>query len=237
MVNVAAIVEPRKHPALEFVLCNFWETLGWPIHIYHGTENLNYTMEILCRHPEIKKNVTMHDLKVKNLTIKDYNQLLTSVDFYRQLGSDVEYVLIFQTDTMLFPQSPHQMNYFLEGKYDYIGAPWGWLDSYDVSYCGGNGGLSLRNVARMIWLFCEFPFPKVTVDNEDAHICRKPGLRLPPRDVAEAFSTESTFSPTPFGCHKPWLYWTVEEYQQFRKYEPNIDKLIALNFMPGQKLV
>ena len=45
----AIIVEPRKHPALEFVLNNFLENLNndWNIIIYHGKKNKIYIKKII----------------------------------------------------------------------------------------------------------------------------------------------------------------------------------------------
>ncbi|TKC55816.1 hypothetical protein FBD94_24535 [Pedobacter hiemivivus] len=100
-------------------------------------------------------------------SIKGYNQLMLSFDFYNRF-SDFEYLLIHQSDVYLFKD---ELSYWCSQSYDYIGAPWyrpaklnkgplyswlfrnlwqpllvkkrknGWL--YNKV---GNGGLSLRRI-------------------------------------------------------------------------------------------
>ena len=78
-------------------------------------------------------NVKFTNLNVDNLSIKEYNKLLTSVWFYEQLLS--KKFLLFQTDSCLLKDGIED---FLE--FDYIGAPWPHLRNQI-----GNGGFSLRD--------------------------------------------------------------------------------------------
>ena len=45
----AIIVEPREHPALEFVLNNFLSTLSdeWNIIVFHGNKNIDFLKKII----------------------------------------------------------------------------------------------------------------------------------------------------------------------------------------------
>ncbi len=101
--------------------------------------------------------------------IAGYNRMMLSAEFYN-LFSDVDYILICQTDVYIFRD---ELTYWSARGYDYIGAPWMRKSKYntriaklylslrvvlhrkrkgfmkqDLFHRVGNGGLSLRNVAR-----------------------------------------------------------------------------------------
>lgn len=81
--------------------------------------------------------------------IPGYNRLMLSPQFYRAF-SDYEYILIYQLDCLVF--SSDLANWCTKG-WDYIGAPW--FLNFSPSPDGGlwrvgNGGLSLRNVAKSL---------------------------------------------------------------------------------------
>ena len=97
---------------------------------------------------------------------KSYSRLLLSEEFYRQF-MDYEYMLIAQTDTYIL-NTELSIEEFIEisrsNKYDYWGAPWpdgpfvrpySFKDRFKLMVVKhpenvhvGNGGFSLRNVAR-----------------------------------------------------------------------------------------
>ncbi|CAE7023957.1 serA [Symbiodinium natans] len=82
--------------------------------------------------------------------------------------------------------------------------------------CVGNGGFSVRH--------CDFlhaaldhmqataagevapPWPSRNEDMCFAHAAIDLAARVPSRKVAQEFSVETIFHPTPIGCHKPWQY-------------------------------
>lgn len=93
-------------------------------------------------------------------------------------------------------------------QYDYIGAPWHYMDGMAV----GNGGFSLRS-CRLMEVVATDPHIKIT-HPEDHHICRtyRPylettyGIKFAPMDVAEKFSFEGYLQPSKilngqFGVH------------------------------------
>lgn len=214
-----AIVEPRKHKALRFVLENVHQVLpDATIHLFHGTTNSLYAHRA-CQ--DFQNQVTFHNIDKRNLTLLEYNKLLTQPEFYETFQS--EYVLIFQTDSMLFPQSLFDISYFF--GYDYVGAPWKWAHRKDG---GGNGGLSLRKVQSFIDILGKHEYPMSVNVAEDLFFDSLP-LKFAPFDVAQRFSVESVWYAAPFGCHKPWQYLNAEEYIQLQKYAPHIKSLFDLN--------
>lgn len=217
-IGCCAIVEPRKHPALELTLRYTRATLpDWPIFIWHGTDNEDYVRNIT----KDMSDVHFISLKRENLTLSHYNKLLTNPKFYQTL-IDYTYVLIFQTDSLIFPFSPYTIEDFL--GFDYVGAPWRYFDDTNL---GGNGGLSLRHIPNMIRLLSKHPYTGKQA--EDVYICSLPGIHLPPRSVSERFSIESIEHPCPFGTHKPWWNFNPKQLADLISYAPAVETLWRLN--------
>ncbi|HIP14771.1 MAG TPA: hypothetical protein EYG74_04710 [Sulfurimonas autotrophica] len=78
--------------------------------------------------------------------IEGYNQLMLSVDFYKQFV-DYEYMLIYQLDALILSDALEQ---WLNKDLDYIGAPWLSEEKKLKVESVGNGGLSLRRVKIFI---------------------------------------------------------------------------------------
>jgi len=138
----AVIIEPRSHPALEFVLNNFTTNLNddWGFIIFHGNLNYNYIINIITKIPNYNIRIKLINLNVDNLTIEMYNNLLKNINLYENIPTET--FLIFQTDTLINPKYKDLIYEFID--YDYVGAPW--ISNGDV----GNGGLSLRKKSKMI---------------------------------------------------------------------------------------
>jgi hypothetical protein len=69
--------------------------------------------------------------------------MFTDPVLYKTHLSPAESLLVFQPDSIFCANAPTTLNDFLE--WDWIGAPW----SPQVAY-GGNGGLSLRKVSKIL---------------------------------------------------------------------------------------
>ena len=195
----AIIVEPRKHKALYFVLNNFLTNLSddWAIIICHGNKNIDYLNNII-QHKllHFKERITLINLNVDNLTIPDYNNLLTNKSFYDYIPTET--FLIFQTDTMIFKQHKNLINKFLE--YDYVGAPGANYSLYPEST--GNGGLSLRKKSKMLEIINSVPYNNL---QEDVYFSQsKINLYKPDFEKSKQFSIEQCFCEKSFGCHQPW---------------------------------
>ena len=216
----AVIVEPREHKALEFVLNNVLENLNedWNVLIFHGNNNMNYTSNIVNNNLyKYKHRISMKNLNVDNLTIYDYNKLLTSKSFYEQIPTEI--FLIFQTDSMICPEYKHYINEFL--KYDYVGAPWENLTK------GGNGGFSLRRKSKMNDIIDNCKNKEGM--NEDIYFsngCKDAKLYIPSPEESNKFSIETIYRDDSFGVHKPWNYVNIENKYSHCK---DLDKLVELN--------
>ncbi len=217
--GAAAIVEPRRHPALKLSLTSVRSTIDWPIYVFHGTENIDFVHKAVIG----LDNVHLVNLNTADLTLPQYNELLTSVSFYETFA-EYEFVLIFQTDAMLFPFSPYSIQDFC--YWDFVGAPWGHWPEHILA---GNGGLSLRRVSKMLEVCREFPWATGDRDAEDIYFARVPGIRYAPRYVSQRFSVETLLHDCPLGCHKPWWVLKGEEWKKLVQYAPIVETLCDLN--------
>lgn len=215
----AIIVEPREHKALVFVLDNFCSNLdeNWNIIVLHGNQNEHFIKNKL--ETDLKKHkhrVSLNNLGVNNLSLEEYNQLLTSQKFYSYIPT--EQFLIFQTDTLICRDYKDQIYEFMD--YDYVGAPNPeWV---------GNGGLSLRKKSKMLEIINNHS--RSPEENEDVFFTKiDNNLNIPNVDTANRFSNEKIYSENSFGVHKPWNYLTENEIKNKEKKCKGLMKLKELN--------
>jgi hypothetical protein len=81
-----------------------------------------------------------------NMTTNSQEEIsvfLTTLWLYETVLQPAEWLLVFQTDSILCANSRQSLNSWL--GYDWVGAPW-----HPKSKFGGNGGLSLRRVSKII---------------------------------------------------------------------------------------
>lgn len=164
---------------------------------------------------------------------RTYSELLLRLEFYDCFSTD--YLLILQPDALIFSDS---LNYWIDERYDYIGAPWpsgidfpfsiltpSFPSTYSVRPTVGNGGLSLRRISSIRKILEKYAAQAAVWRNvgnpEDVFLGMAlvllPGARLPNLITAASFSIEtnpSFFLPLlegaiPFGCHA------------FDRYEPS----------------
>ena len=212
------IVEPRRHPALSFVLQNIATNLpsDWKILIFHGKDNKEYVQTIVEQMVDPSRFLTPIQLEIDNLSLEQYNAVLMSQAFYRCIPTET--LLIFQTDTLIL--EPSQLQDFL--SYDYVGAPW-------KSGHVGNGGFSLRKKSKMLAIIAAVnPFHV----NEDVYFSMQKVVPMnkPRFQEAQRFAVETVFHPSPFGIHAPWKHLTQIQMDHFTKKYPTIQELIHLQF-------
>jgi hypothetical protein len=198
----AVIIEPREHPALEYVLKNFNDNLSneWRFVIFHGNNNINYTQTI-CSGVFDEGRYKLVNLNVDNLTLSEYSGLFYNDILYDNIPTEV--FLIFQTDSIICSQHKELINNYLQ--YDYVGAPW---ENKKV----GNGGLSLRRKSKMKEIVdkCKNTKTQGGYINEDiifAYGCDGlVPLNKPSFEDAKSFSIETVDNDTSFGIHKAYAY-------------------------------
>ena len=125
----------------------------------------------------------------KNMTTasqEEISQFLTSLWMYETVLSPAEWLLVFQTDSVLCANSNKNLNDYLD--YDWVGAPWNPNGRF-----GGNGGLSLRRVSSIIDVLRN----QVRADGSEAEdvwlterLGHRPGSKLANGTMSQAFSGE-----------------------------------------------
>ena len=192
--KIAVLIEPREHFMIKYVAYNFMYFLipkGWELHIVCGTKNHSYVREVTRELPDVKISVLPYD----NFPEPLYNHILKQADFYRAFGTGISHILVFQTDTILLKDN---IDDFL--KYDFIGAAWKFSP-----HKGCNGGLSLRNVGKMIEICSDLS--RMSGENEDGFFSftNEDKLNLVPTlHDKNNFSVETVWYDDPLGMHKPY---------------------------------
>ena len=217
--STAVIVEPREHKALGYVIQNAIENLddNWDIMIFHGIKNKQFLLDMIEKDlHKFKHRITLQNLYIENLTIEEYNQLMTSIDFYEKIPTET--MLIFQTDSIICEECKDYLSEFLQ--YDYVGAPnKEWV---------GNGGLSLRKKSKMIDVLKNHN--REPGENEDVFFTKKEHkLYIPDIETANRFSNEGNYSPNSFGVHKPWWYFSKPDLYKKQQHCKALKQLIELN--------
>ena len=130
------------------------------------------------------------------------SQMFTDSHLYRDLLAPAEHLLVFQPDSIFCANAPKTLNDFLE--WDWIGAPWSKTAQY-----GGNGGLSLRKVSKILQVLEREKRKNGDGELEDLWLSnrlnRLPNARMAVAKVSKTFSVESVWDETPLGYHIGWL--------------------------------
>ena len=220
----AIIIEPRKLKVIKPVLLNYLQNLddNWSIIFFHGNNNKEYVERIIERDlATYRDRITLKPLNRDNLDTNSYNELMMSDEFLKQIPTEM--FLVFQTDSLICESDRHRINDFL--KYDYVGAPWGWMD-------GGNGGLSLRRKSKMIEVIKNCP-KNINEDQVFSRGCDLVKVNNPSKNEAKKFAIETEYSSRSFGIHNAWRYLPMhnadfekrcKDYKQIRSEQGIIDR-------------
>ena len=148
--RLAVIIDPRYDTLMEAVIrqCMFFmNPAGWNLCVfsYRGHEEaVKRAFPYAIFRPIPDSMIYFDDQHHPQMTIRHYNRLLTSVEFYESLPA--ERIAIFQKDCILYRPIP---DYFSK-YYDFAGANWYVLSDNRTLFDGINGGFSLRNRSAMI---------------------------------------------------------------------------------------
>jgi hypothetical protein len=233
----AIIVEPREHPALEYVLLNILNNLNedWSVVLLHGNKNIYYVYQIIAKHSHIARRIDIFNLGIDNLNRMEYSDMFFDERFYNFIPTEM--FLVFQTDSMIIPENKDKIYDFI--NYDYVGGPWPETNG-EVPLQVGNGGFSLRRKSKMLELLshkdAEYLKHKNISRGNNYYIedlffsgIYHEGVHVnkPLYEKAKEFSAEAEYGIDPFGVHSVWNYKNVYENLIY-KY-PIIRELEELN--------
>lgn len=199
MKKGAVLIETREISNLyEIIVNDHLKHLpsDWALTIFLSENNKH-----LFLNKEFDREVSFRFLENNDLTISQYNHLLTSHNFWSSLPYDK--VLIFQSDSKILRSGIEK---FLE--YDYVGAAWSW------QLWGGNGGLSLRSKSAMLEAISKKPYQEGAHGNEDVYFSNylhEVNGNLASREICEKFSVEAVFGLGSLGVHAIEKYLTPDQ--------------------------
>lgn len=197
--RIALIMETRANPLLLAVLSHFISNLpaAWPVHLAANQDVFEYVKKSssMLRYVKSKKLVlTQLPERYQIDSSEKLSQALTDITFYSEFLSPVEWVFLFQTDSIICSASEQSIDDWVDKGYDWVGAPW---NPYSL---GGNGGLSLRHIPPIIKVLERNSREPNNNLWEDIWLCSH--LRnLPDPNLAMTFSVESVYYEHPLGYH------------------------------------
>ncbi|KAL3421501.1 hypothetical protein PVAG01_07946 [Phlyctema vagabunda] len=157
------------------------------------------------------------------------SQMFTDPHLYREILAPAEHLLVFQPDSILCANSPATLNDFLH--WDWIGAPWSKTATF-----GGNGGLSLRRVSKVLQVLDKEQRRDNDVALEDLwlsiRLARLAHANMPHANTSKTFSVESVWDDTPLGYHIGWL---GVHHEQIWDDPKQVDHI--LRYCPEVKLI
>ncbi|KAI0448118.1 hypothetical protein F4803DRAFT_545637 [Xylaria telfairii] len=146
--KVALLIENRALPMLAPLLLHFIAVVppDWRFRFMGSPESvaaLNTSHAVRAQVTSGKLDLTLIPSNMSTSGQEMISRFLTNLWLYETVLRPAEWLLVFQTDSILCANSRQNLNDYLD--YDWVGAPW------DPSLrFGGNGGLSLRRVSAII---------------------------------------------------------------------------------------
>jgi hypothetical protein len=199
LTRVAVIIETRPQPVLPAVLAQFIMNVppAWPVRLIGSQEAFSIVTlsSSMARHIKSGKLVLtelpdfypVHDSEA-------LSQTLTNLTFYSELLRPAEWILFFQTDSMICSASEQSLDDWVEKGYTWVGAPW------NMNVIGGNGGFSLRHVPSIVKVLQKGTREPGYFLWEDRWLCDQL-TNIAPAQVSRTFSVESEYYERPLGYH------------------------------------
>ncbi|KAI8634893.1 hypothetical protein F5Y19DRAFT_469943 [Xylariaceae sp. FL1651] len=146
--KVALLIENRALPSLAPLLLHFVAVVppDWRFRFMGSQDSvasLNRSHAVRAQVAAGKLDLTLIPSNMSTNGQEMISRFLTSLWLYETVLRPAEWLLVFQTDSILCANSRRNLNDYLD--YDWVGAPWDPNGRF-----GGNGGLSLRRVSSII---------------------------------------------------------------------------------------
>ncbi|THY83062.1 hypothetical protein D6C92_09798 [Aureobasidium pullulans] len=200
--KVALLIENRPSPHLIPLLLHFTAVIpsDWTVNFMGSDESVASVNSSLAVRNQVKTGKMDLTYIPSNMSVAGTEQIsafLTNLWVYETLLAPAEWLLIFQTDSMLCANSEQSLNDWLD--YDWVGAPWSLKHKG-----GGNGGLSLRKVSSIITVLKhQVRLPKS--EPEDVwlsnRLSNRVGAKVANGTLENKFSGEMISSYSPMGYH------------------------------------
>ncbi|KAI1369170.1 hypothetical protein F5Y08DRAFT_335007 [Xylaria arbuscula] len=189
--KVALLIEDRPLPNLAPLLLQFIAVVppDWRFRFMGSSESvtsLNASHAVRSQVNAGKLDLTFIPGNMSTSGGEMISRFLTTLWVYETLLRPAEWLLVFQSDSILCANSRQNLDDFL--YYDWVGSPWNPSGRF-----GGNGGLSLRRVSAII----EVLRNQVRADNSEPEdvwlterLGHRPGARMANGTLSLTFSGE-----------------------------------------------
>ncbi|KAF7864162.1 uncharacterized protein EAF02_010130 [Botrytis sinoallii] len=189
--KVALLIENRINPILSPLVLHFMSVVppDWRFRFMGSLESvaLMNTSRAIRQHVKSGKlDLTYIPANMSTGSQEEISRFLTNLWLYETVLQPAEWLLVFQTDSMLCANSRQSLNNWLD--YDWVGAPWNPNGKF-----GGNGGLSLRRVSAIVDVLRN----QVRIDDSEAEdvwltdrLGHRPGAKLANGTTSLTFSGE-----------------------------------------------
>lgn len=146
--KVALLIENRVNPILAPLLLHFISVVppDWRFRFMGSVDSVEYLNKSMAIREHVamgKLDLTYIPANMSTASQELISRFLTNLWLYEVVLQPAEWLLVFQTDSILCANSRQTLNDYLE--FDWVGAPWNPHGRF-----GGNGGLSLRRVSAII---------------------------------------------------------------------------------------
>ncbi|KAI4130088.1 MAG: hypothetical protein LQ338_001940 [Usnochroma carphineum] len=244
--KVALLVENRPLPMLAPLILHFMGVLpaDWRFRFMGSSESVRSVKT--SRAIRYQMDAGKLDLTYipSNMTTGGQEQIsrfFTTLWLYERVLQPAEWLLVFQTDSILCANSDGNLDEWLD--YDWVGAPWSPSSRY-----GGNGGLSLRRVSSIIQVLRD----QIRIPNSDpedvwltSRLGHRPGAKVANGSVSLTFSGENIYYDKPMGYHTGGSgrflgggIWGSPELRQHNyDYCPEVKMTLemdAAQYLPGE---
>lgn len=189
--KVALLIENRPHDILAPLILHFMSVAPpeWRFKFMGSIESVAFVNKSHAIQDQVrigKLDLMYIPSNMSTAGQEMISRFLTNLWLYEQVLYPAEWLLVYQTDSILCSNSKQSLNDWLD--YDWVGAPWNPEGRF-----GGNGGLSLRRVSSIIQILRD----QVRIDNsepEDVWLSERlgyrPGAKLANGTMSLAFSAE-----------------------------------------------
>ncbi|OIW34067.1 hypothetical protein CONLIGDRAFT_652437 [Coniochaeta ligniaria NRRL 30616] len=146
--KVALLIENRINPILAPLMLHFISVVppDWRFRFMGSVPSVEYLNKSMAIREHVaagKLDLTYIPANMSTGSQEEISRFLTNLWLYEVVLQPAEWLLVFQTDSILCANSRQTLNDYLE--FDWVGAPWNPHGRF-----GGNGGLSLRRVSAII---------------------------------------------------------------------------------------
>lgn len=146
--KVALLIENRPQPIIVPLMLKFMYQMppDWRFRFMGSPESVAFVNQSAAMREHVKSgkvDLTYIPANMSTAGQEMISRFLTTLWLYDTVLQPAEILLVFQTDSMVCANNKRSMDDFI--GYDWVGAPWSVGGRY-----GGNGGLSIRRVSRII---------------------------------------------------------------------------------------